>query len=113
MRVTRVRRIAGVSLTLIVIGAVWTAGQGQSQGQAKRDYPVKPVPFTAVHLNDVFWSPRIETNRAVTIPAAFKQCELTGRVDLFERAAKALRGEPHDTKAPGYPFDDSDVYKVI
>ena len=77
------------------------------------DYPVKPVPFTAVKLHDVFWAPRIETNRKVTIPAAFQKCEETGRVNNFERAAQALRGEPHDMKAPGYPFDDTDLYKVI
>src|SRR5712691_7074360 len=51
-----------------------------------RDYPVQPVPFTAVHLTDVFWAPRIETNRKVTIPAAFEKCEETGRVNNFERA---------------------------
>src|SRR5882672_9007704 len=78
-----------------------------------RDYPVKPVPFTAVHVNDGFWAPRIETNRKVTIPFAFQKNEETGRVDNFERAAKALRGEPVDRKPPGYPFDDTDLYKVI
>jgi DUF1680 family protein len=80
----------------------------------RHDYPVQPVPFTAVHLADVFWAPRIETNRQVSIPFAFQQCELSGRVDNFERAAKALRGEPlSNTKPPGYPFDDTDLYKVI
>ena len=79
-----------------------------------RDYPVQPVPFTAVHLNDPFWAPRIETNRTESIPFAFQQCELSGRVDNFVRAAKALRGEPlENTKPPGYPFDDTDLYKVI
>ena len=82
--------------------------------QSRPDYPFKPVPFTKVHLNDVFWAPRIEVNRTSSIPAAFQQCELTGRVNLFERAAKALKGEPLDnTRPPGYPFDDTDVYKVI
>jgi uncharacterized protein len=81
---------------------------------SSRDYPVQPVPFTAVHLDDVFWAPRIETNRVETIPFAFKQCELSGRVNNFIRAAKVLRGEPlENTKPPGYPFDDTDVYKVI
>lgn len=80
---------------------------------AASDYPVKPVPFTEVHLTDGFWAPRIETNRAVTIPFAFEKCEETGRVNLFERAAKALRGETVDTRPPGYPFDDTDVYKVL
>ena len=85
-----------------------------AQTAPMHDYPVVPVPFTAVHLNDVFWAPRIETNRKVTIPAAFQQCELTGRVDNFVRAAQALRGEkPANTKPPGYPFDDTDLYKVI
>jgi hypothetical protein len=79
-----------------------------------RDYPFRPVPFTEVHLTDAFWAPRIETNRTVTIPFAFEQCELSGRVENFIRAAKALRGEPlENTKPPGYPFDDTDVYKVI
>jgi DUF1680 family protein len=78
------------------------------------DYPFQPVPFTSVQLNDVFWAPRIETNREVTIPVAFQQCERSNRVYHFERAAKALRGEPlEDTRPPGYPFDDTDLYKVI
>src|SRR5260370_15402957 len=79
-----------------------------------RDYPVKPVPFTAVHVNDGFWAPRIEINRKVTIPFAFQKDEETGRVDNFIRAAKALRGEQFENhRPPGYPFDDTDVYKVI
>ena len=79
-----------------------------------RDYPVQPVPFTAVHLTDVFWAPRIEVNRTETVPFAFQQCELSGRVENFIRAAKALRGEPLANKQPpGYPFDDTDLYKVI
>jgi DUF1680 family protein len=81
---------------------------------AARDYPVKPVPFTAVHFNDQFWLPRIEINRRVTIPFAFEQCEETGRVANLERAAAAIRNEPNrDKKLPAYPFDDTDIYKVI
>jgi len=62
-----------------------TLAQGR---QGKPDYPIKPVSFTAVHLNDEFWAPRIEINRTASIPSAFEQCELTGRVKLFERAAQ-------------------------
>jgi hypothetical protein len=79
--------------------------------QTTRDYPVKPVPFTAVHVTDGFWAPRIEINRTVTIPVAFQKEEETGRVENFVRAAEALRGEAFENhKAPNYPFDDSDVY---
>jgi len=82
--------------------------------QPARDYPVKPVPFTAVRFHDEFWAPRIDVNRRVTIPFAFRKNEETGRVDNFLRAAAALRGETlTNRKPPGYPFDDTDLYKVI
>ena len=81
---------------------------------AAQDYPFQPVPFTAVHLNDDFWAPRLETNRLTTIPYAFRKCEETGRMYNFERAAGVLRGENlADRKPPGFPFDDTDPYKVL
>ncbi len=99
--------------TVALASAARTRPVQEPAARPSHDYPVQPVPFTAVRLTDVFWAPRIETNRKVTIPAAFQQCELSGRVNNFERAAQALRGQPHDTKPPGYPFDDTDLYKVI
>ena len=105
--------IAAAALTALAVRAQSPSPPGRAVS-SNRDYPVQPVPFTAVHLNDVFWAPRIETNRTESIPFAFQQCELSGRVDNFTRAAKALRGEPlENTKPPGYPFDDTDLYKVI
>jgi DUF1680 family protein len=84
-----------------------------SAALAQRDYPVKPVPFTAVHVTDQFWAPRIEINRAVTIPFAFQKCEENGRVENFIKAAKAIRGDGYSDALPPYSFDDTDVYKVI
>jgi DUF1680 family protein len=81
---------------------------------APRDYPIQGVPFTAVHLNDAFWAPRLETNRIVTIPYAFGQCKASGRMDNFERAAAVLHGKNiQNRKPPGFPFDDTDPYKVL
>src|ERR1700761_3321922 len=78
------------------------------------DYPFKPVPFTAVHLTDNFWAPRLETNRVTTIPYAFGKCEESGRMYNFERAAEVLQGKDvQDRKPPGFPFDDTDPYKVL
>lgn len=103
--------VAAIALAAATSGATRTPAPPSA---AARDYPVRPVPFTAVHLNDIFWAPRIETNRTATVPAAFEQCELSGRVENFVRAAKALRREPlENTTPPGYPFDDTDLYKVI
>ena len=83
-------------------------------GPPPPDYPIQPTPFTAVHLDDAFWAPRLETNRAVTIPYAFGQCKASGRMNNFERAAAVLRGENiENRKPPGFPFDDTDPYKVL
>jgi DUF1680 family protein len=73
-----------------------------------QDYPIRPVPFTAVRVEDSFWSPRMETNRVTTVWYDFKKCEETGRIDNFAKAGKLMPGEFRGT-----PFDDSDVFKVI
>ncbi len=71
-------------------------------------YPIQPVPFTAVHLTDAFWAPRIQRNHDVTIPIALQQCYDTGRVENFVKAAK------HEGKfGTEFPFDDTDIYKII
>lgn len=73
------------------------------------DYPIQPVPFTEVKLTDNFWAPRILKNATVTIPIAFGYCESTGRVKNFEIAGGLDTGKFKTI----YPFDDSDVYKII
>ena len=75
---------------------------------ATKDYPIQPVPFTAVRVQDAFWTPRLETNRLTTIWYDFQRCEETGRIDNFSKAAGLMQGEFR-----GIPYDDSDVYKVI
>ena len=113
-----------VFVGLIGLTLCYKAGPSSSQRKSQlatsipaekpRDYPVRPVPFTSVHFHDAFWAPRLEINRKVTIPFAFKKDEETKRIYNFERAAAALRGETlQDKTPPGYPFDDTDVYKVI
>jgi len=81
---------------------------GGAAGAQMKDYPIQPVTFTRVKLQDHFWLPRIETNRLVTIPASFARCENTGRVKNFEMAAE------HKGKfCTKFPFDDTDIYKTI
>ncbi len=78
-------------------------------GTQRRDYPFQPVPFTAVLVDDEFWAPRIETNRTVSIPHAFKKCEETGRIDNFAIAGRLMKGEFRGQ----FPFDDTDPYKIL
>ncbi len=77
--------------------------------EKQKDYPYRPVPFTAVQITDGFWLPRMETNRKITIPYAFQKCEQTGRIDNFSIAGGLMDGEHKGI----YPFDDTDIYKVL
>jgi len=71
-------------------------------------YQYTPIPFTDVTVNDAFWSPRIETNRTVTIGYDFQKSEETGRLRNFDKAAGRMAGD-HE----GIFFNDSDVFKII
>lgn len=68
---------------------------------------ISPLSFTAVTVNDHFWAPRVETNRTVTIPIEYRQCEETGRIDALLLSWKeGMPNKPHH-------FWDSDVAKWI
>ncbi len=99
-------RILAVMLAATVVAA---AGRGGQNAAPARDYPIAPVAFTDVSFTDTFWARRLETNRTVTIPFAFRQNEETGRIRNFEIAGRLAEG----SFCSRYAFDDSDVYKVI
>lgn len=90
--------------TVLLVSIFFTASIYAQQ----KDYALKEVNFTQVHLSDNFWLPRIEINRTVTIPASFARCESTGRVKNFVMAA-----ERKGKFCTRYPFDDTDIYKTI
>lgn len=69
---------------------------------------LRPVSFRSVRITDEFWAPRIRTARERTLPHCLRQCEQTGRLNNFDKAAGKLPG-----RFEGYFFNDSDVYKVI
>jgi hypothetical protein len=72
------------------------------------DYPIQPVPFTAVEVGPGFWAPRMETNRQTTVPYCFDRCEETGRISNFVAAA-----EKNPDGFEGIFFNDSDVFKIV
>ncbi len=69
---------------------------------------LQAVPTTHVTIEDLFWRSRREVNRQVMLPAQYRLCEETGRIDNLRRAAGKLDGE-----FTGWFFNDSDVYKWI
>jgi DUF1680 family protein len=85
-----------------------------ASAQQKKDYPIQPVAFTHVHVNDQFWAPKMQVNAAVTIPYTLQKCEENDRITNFLMAADELEGHGHpDGKLSQFTFDDTDVYKVI
>jgi len=98
-----------VGRVLITVVVILMVCQGCKTKSRTGDYPFQPVPFTSVKLTDNFWEPRIKKNAEVTIPIAFRYCESTGRVKNFEIAGGLDTGRFQSL----YPFDDSDVFKII
>jgi hypothetical protein len=101
------RRISEV--LVFTASAMLIVASSCSEGKHDENYPVRPVPFTSVKMTDNFWAPRIKKNHEVTIPIAFGYCESTGRVKNFEIAGGLDTGAFQTI----YPFDDSDVTKII
>ena len=107
-------KLTEASVLIVLVTLLICSAASKAQEPKDKLETIKPVPFTAVHLDDEFWTPRIETNRSVTVPYAFGKCEETGRVENFVRAAKKIRGEKlKDDKVRGYSFDDTDIYKIL
>ena len=68
---------------------------------------MSPVSLSRVGVKDIFWAPRQEVNRKVTIPSLFEYCKKTGRIDAFRLNWKP--GKPN----PPHRFWDSDVAKWL
>jgi len=68
---------------------------------------LSPIPFTHVRLADQFWTPRIEVNRAATLPAEYDMLASTGRIAALD--LKWKKGRPN----PPHIFWDSDIAKWI
>lgn len=98
-----------LQVRLLFCGVVLWGLASCGDSYVKPDAPIQEVSFTRVHLEDGFWLPRIETNRTVSIPSAFRECEKNGRFDNFAIAGGLKKGEHRGD----FSFDDTDPYKVI
>ena len=77
--------------------------------QLEQDYAVQPVLFTAVKVEDDFWSKRLKTAKDVTIPFTMGKLDETGRIKNFQIAAGKASGE----FCTNFTFDDTDLYKIL
>lgn len=82
--------------------------EAQSHNTSSKRQRLQPLPLTAVQFTDAFWAPRLHRMREVTLPAQYEQCERTGRISNFRRAAGRIPGA-----FQGRYFNDSDVFKWL
>ena len=87
---------------------MYVSCQSDKTGDVVMDYPIQPVPFTSVQVNDDFWAPRIHINKEVTLPYTFRKSDETGRLRNF-----AIAGGMEEGAFEGIFFNDSDVFKII
>jgi DUF1680 family protein len=95
-----------IGATIVLAGVLFQAFV--EAAEIRNDYPIQPVRFKEVQVEDGYWSPRLETNRTATVPHVFKQCEETGIIDNFAKAAGVKRG-PYSSS----PWADSVVGTML
>jgi len=99
------------SLVLVsVLVAVLPALPRVSAAERKHDYPLSPMSFEKVILQDTFWLPRLKIQAASTVPHALKQT--IPAVENLRRCGNFLHGRG-GKKPFTHRFVSSDLYKVM
>lgn len=75
---------------------------------ASHDSKLTPIPISQVQVQDDFWSPKLATWRAITIPDCFAKFEKDGALANFDKIRDGLGGE-HG----GPPWYDGLIYEMI
>lgn len=96
-------------LTLVSTVIFLLNGCQNATEEPASDYPISPVDFTHVQLQEGYWKNWVRTVRDVTIPFAFGKCEETGRIDNFIFAGGIKEGKFQGK----FGFNDSDLYKIM
>ncbi len=94
---------------LLLFAILLCQGCRTKVSESGRDYPITPVDFTQVILQEGFWKSWVTTAVQQTIPFSFQKCEETGRIDNFVHAAGIREGKFQGK----YGFNDSDLYKIM
>jgi uncharacterized protein len=76
----------------------------------QNDYPIAPVLFNRVVINEGFWLPRLTTLMRTTIPFALEKTQPAA--ENLRRCGAFLRGEKDQLPFP-HRFVTSDLYKVM
>ena len=101
--------LKAIPITVICLSILMFNSCDSTSENDSVDYPITPVDFTQVKLQDGFWKDWVKTARDATIPFAFQKCEETGRIDNFIFAGGIREGNFRGR----FGFNDSDLYKIM
>ncbi|MHC4744098.1 MAG: glycoside hydrolase family 127 protein, partial [Planctomycetota bacterium] len=94
-----------------VLSAVFCVSIVHSRAASgEKDYPLKPVPFNEVSLQDRFWLPRLKVQAETTVPHALGETEPA--VERLQMCAAFLK-DSNATKPKPHRFISSDLFKVM
>lgn len=77
---------------------------------SENDYPLRPVPFNEVKLEDNFWLPRLKIQAEATVPHALNETKPT--VERLRMCAAFLKDNEAPKPKP-HRFISSDLFKVM
>ena len=66
-------------LYIAALTTLFSTAPSTATGAEAHGYPINPVSFTSVKVDDPLWSPRLQAARDITVPLAFSKCEESGR----------------------------------
>lgn len=80
------------------------------KNQTDKDYPLRPIPFNEVILEDKFWLPRLAKQAESTVPHALN--ETKPAVERLRQCGNILSGKEGPLPMP-HRFISSDLFKVM
>ena len=100
-------RLALTAIALLLLNSGPTrAADAVPEAAVRSRAALTPVPFQAVHIDDPFWTPRLETIQTQTIPDLLKMSD--ERIKNFAIIAGKEQGKLFLANSP-----DSDLYKIM
>ncbi len=92
--------ISTILLSIVTIPAI----------AANNSYPLTPITFEKVQLQDAFWLPRLQTQAEVTVPFSLEKTEPA--IENLRRCGNFLKGRGGELPFT-HRFISSDLYKVM
>lgn len=101
------------AVALMLVAVVPVLQNGGAAAPAEAPAAITAVSYRSVTVGGPFWGPRLKVLREATLDANRHQCDITGRLANFDRAAKKNAGVADPGAFEGLLFNDSDVYKMM